>query len=238
MDEALAMWRATGDTRETALALEGIGWVQLLAGQEEVACVTFEESLRLRQELGDPHLVNRGKVALAQALVVLGRVAEARPMAHEIIAFSQTHEDRRSEHFGWHYLADCALIEGACDASLALYLKSLDLARAIGDRLETAFELQGVGMSYAGLGHPERALRLVGAASAEFERIGANPRVRFWDALLERYLGLARASLGEDAANRASQEGLRVPFDQAVGDALAAGTDAAGQPRPLHADPS
>jgi hypothetical protein len=30
MDEALAMWRVLGDRREIALALEGIGWAQLL----------------------------------------------------------------------------------------------------------------------------------------------------------------------------------------------------------------
>jgi len=45
-------------------------------------------------------LVNRAKVALAQVLVALHRVDEARPMAEEIIAFSTPRGDRRSEHFG------------------------------------------------------------------------------------------------------------------------------------------
>jgi tetratricopeptide (TPR) repeat protein len=46
-------------------------------------------------------------------------------MALEIIDFSEAHDDKRSEHFGWHFLADCALIQGNCSESLNLYRRSL-----------------------------------------------------------------------------------------------------------------
>ena len=88
MAAALQMWREVGALAEVAEALEGVGWAQFLAGDDDSACASFEESLRLQRETGDPHLVNRAKVALAQALVALGRVEEARTLAAEIIAFS------------------------------------------------------------------------------------------------------------------------------------------------------
>ena len=221
MEEALRIWRQLGAVRDVALALEGIGWAQILGGEDQAARATFEECLRLQREHGDPALVNRAMVALAQVLVALARVEEARPMAAQILAYAQAHDDRRSEHFGWHYLADCALIEADCDSSLRLYQRSLVLAQALGDRLETSFEVQGVAMSLAGRGDSEPALRLAAAAKAEWERIGVDLHIRFWDDLLERYIAQARRALGAEAADRAWREGQRLAFDEAIAIALA-----------------
>ena len=226
MAEALQMWREVGALAEVAEALEGVGWAQFLAADDEAACANFEESLRLQREAGDPHLVNRAKVALAQALVALGRIAEARTLAAEIITFSHQHGNLRAEHSGWHYTADCALIEHNYRDALGLYGTSLTLARETGDRLEIGFEVQGVAMSLSGLGQPERALRLGGAVEAEYERIGSTLRVRFWDGLLTTHFSAARAALGPDAAARAWATGRETPFDQAVEDALRAAADA------------
>ena len=44
--------------------------------------------------------------------------------------------------------------------------------------------------------------------------------MRFWNALLDRWLGRARAELGADAAEAAWQEGRRMDFEEAVGEAL------------------
>jgi hypothetical protein len=42
----------------------------------------------------------------------------------------------------------------------------------------------------------------------------------FWSALLERYLGRARAELAEDAATAAWEEGRRTRFEHAIALAL------------------
>jgi len=216
MEEALRLWRELGDLRETALALEGIGWNCYLGGRDEEARRACEESLRLQQEIGDPSLVNHARVALGQMLVCLGDVEGARAQARAILAYAVPRGDRRSEHYAYHYLADCALYEERYEESLALYRKSLDLAGAIGDRLEITFEIQGAAMSLSGLGDAARALRLAGAVEAEWERLGADVHVRFWDRFLERYLGLARSALGPDAADQAWGEGRRLSLADAV----------------------
>jgi predicted ATPase len=220
MHEALAIWKRLEEHDEVALALEGIGWAEFIGGEDERACAIFEECLRLARARGDAVQVNRAMVGHAQVLVALHRVDEARSSAREILAFSVPRADRRSEHFAWHYIADCALIEARCAESLGHYRKSLTLAQPLGDRLEMSFEVQGVAMSLAGLGQSHPALRLAGACHAEWRRLGVDMHMRFWDELLDRYLGSARRALGDEAAHRAWEEGTAIPFDDAMRMAL------------------
>ena len=234
MDEALESCRQLGDTPEVALVLEGIGWSQFSSGKDEDACASFEACLRIQRASGDPVLINRANVGLAQTLVALGRIEEARPMANEIVEFSKARADKRSEHFGWHYLADCALIEGDCNESLKLYQKSLALAAETGDKIETGFEVQGVAMSLAGLGRLREAEVLAAAVRAEMDRIGTDVHVRFWDALLEKYLGTAREQLGPDGVEDARREGASTSFNDAI--AMGLEVDAAGNPRSSEMD--
>jgi non-specific serine/threonine protein kinase len=232
MEQGLAMWRQLGVPLEIAASLETLGWSQILANENEKAFGTFEELLPVVLELGDPVLVNRTKVGLGQVLVALSRVDEARPVAHEIIEYSRKVGDRRSEHSGYHYLADCALIAGRCDESIGLYRESLVLAKAIGDRVETSFEVEGVAMSLAGLGEARTALRLQAAVRAELARLGINLRILFWDALVERYMVPARTALGTEAED-AVKAGAALAFDGAVEEALLVSERAARKTAPL-----
>jgi len=143
-------------------------------------------------------------------------------MADEIIQFSTAHNDRRSEHFAWHYLADCALIEQSYEESLELYKKSLELVNRLGDKIEIGFEIQGVAMSLSALGRSREAIVLAAAVDAEMHRIGADVHVRFWDALTDRHFGAAKIDLGEEAYGLAWSEGAAVPFERAVETALGA----------------
>jgi len=220
METGLRMWRELGDTFETATSLETLGWSQFFASEDEQACATFEELLGVVRELGDPVLVNRAKVALGQVLVALSRVDEARAISREVIEFSRKAGDRRSEHMGFHYLADCALIAGRCNESIGLYHESLVLAQAIGDRIETSFEVEGTAMSLAGLGNHAMAVRLQAAVRAEWARHGVNMQIRFWDALVDRYIVPAHRALGAVAADAAAREGREMSFEDAVTVAL------------------
>ncbi len=271
MHEAIAIWDELGDEREIAFALEGIGYAKFLAGDDEQAKTTFEECLRMQQAGGDPVAINRAKVGLAQVLVALSQVEAARPISVEIVRFSEEHNDKTSEHFGWHFLADCALIEGKCTESLELYRRSLNVAQELGDQIETSFEVQGVAMSLAGLGLAKlqaglggtlntfaadvavespsdiremsqgvessaesrsveaasgesplgitemtQGVLLAEAAKAEWDRVGADIHIRFWDVLLDRYINAARKALPESALADAVSKGRALSFNAAV----------------------
>jgi hypothetical protein len=95
------------------------------------------------------------------------------------------------------------------------------LAHAIGDQVEIGCEVQGVAMSLAGLGKKEVAVRLAAAVLAEWERIGVDIQVRFWDALLERYIGATKASMKVEDLERVWAAGRKMTFDEAITFALA-----------------
>lgn len=77
-------------------------------------------------------------------------------------------------------------------------------------------------MSLAGLGDSRNALLLVSAAKVEWQRIGAALHIVFWEDLLDRYLGQARASIDAVQADAIWEEGTRIGFDDAAGRALRA----------------
>src|SRR5439155_14945131 len=157
--------------------------------------------LELFRDLGDDSGATRALVGVCQVLVALGKTECAESLSLEL-------------------LESCALIRGDCEEAAKRYRQSLRAALPLGDLLETSFEVQGVAMSVAGLGELHAALRLAGAVEALWESLGTWISVRFWDSLLERYIGAARAQLGAEA-NAVWAEGRALAFDDAVELALA-----------------
>ena len=64
------------------------------------------------------------------------------------------------------------------------------------------------------------ALILGGAASTIWRETGAEIHVPFWNALLDRFLGLARESLSTEEAERAWETGRSLSCERAIEDAL------------------
>jgi predicted ATPase/class 3 adenylate cyclase len=216
--EGIALWRQHGDAAEVASALDLLGWALFANGENEDGVGAFEESLSIRRILGDRAGELRALVGVCQMLVALGEVERAAALSQELLELSRG-RDLRSEHFAYHFIADCALIRGDCEEAGLRYRKSLEAALPLGDVVETSFEVQGVGMSAAGQGDWARGLRLAGAAEALWESLGVKISVPFWDALLARYIGPAREQLG-DEADALWEEGRQLPFDAAVALAL------------------
>ena len=217
-DEAIAIWRELGRERDLAQTLFDLGWSCFFVDELATGRQCMEESLAIGQTIDEPRLVNRAQLGLLQFLVASGELETVPSLGAEAIELSRALDDPWAEHFAHHYLADCALIEGDPATAAAHYARSLDAAARSGDRIETCFELQGVAMTSAGLGRHERALRIAGAADAQLRALGHQFSVAFWTALLDRYLGEARAALGTDA-DAVWQAGLRLTFEAAVAEA-------------------
>jgi hypothetical protein len=214
LDAAVAMWRELGDLDELASALDSLGWPLVYDADANLrALEAFEQSLELRRELGDAPGVTRALVGIAQVLVAMGETERAEAISLDLLA--RAAGDARTEHYAYHFLADCALIRGDPEEAGTRYRHSLRAALALSDVVETSFEVQGVAMSEAGLGNPRRALVLAGSVEALWESLGLSISIAFWDALLERYLAPARASLG-DEYDAVRAEGRALAFDDAV----------------------
>ena len=227
-DEAIDIWRELGRDREVAQALFDLGWGCFFVDELTTGRACMEESLAIARRLDEPVLVNRAQLGLLQFLIAVGQLETVRSLGAEALQLSRALGDHWAEHFAHHYLADCALIESDFKTAAAHYARSLDAAARSGDRIETCFELQGVAMTSAGLGRSERALRIAGAADAQLKALGHQFSVDFWSALLNRYLGQARADLGTDA-DAAWQAGQRMGFEAAVAEASIAHVEGASR---------
>ena len=214
LQEGIALWRKLGDQEELASALDSLGWPLIYdAGDEAGALRAFEEALEIHRELVDSAGMTRALVGVCQVLVALGEVDRAEPLSRSLL--DEAGDDPRTEHFAYHFLADCALIRGDTVEAEERYRQSLRAALPLGDVIETSFEVQGVAMAVAGSGDPERALRLAASVEALWESLGISMSVAFWDALLDRYIGGAREQLGE-RADAIWADGRALPFDDAV----------------------
>jgi non-specific serine/threonine protein kinase len=216
---SLTLWRELGDRREVALALEPIGFSSWLAGDDAGAHAAFREQLDIYRELADERLANRAQLNVCQVLVGEGRLEEAEPIARAGLAVATRCDEIRDIHNAYHFLADCALMRGDAARARELYAESLRAALRYGDRLEAAYEIEGLAMALAGQGYDERALRLAAAAAAELEALGSMQTMRFWEELKRRYLGAAAARLVAGAAT-ARAAGRALGFEDAVAEAL------------------
>ena len=218
LEEAVARWKELGDREQTATALEALGWLLVYdAGDDAASLAAFEEARSIGHELGDRVGETRALVGVCQLLVALGQVERAEALSHELL--ERASDDLRTKHFAMHFLADCSLIRGDCAEAKERYGESLRAALELGDIIETSIEVQGVAMAIAGQGKSARALELAAAVEALWRSLGTDLHVRFWDRLLERYLGDARTAAGTDA-EAAWARGRALAFDDAVALAL------------------
>ena len=214
LGEAIELWRKLGDRGELASALEALGWLLVYdAADNSGSLDAFERSLELHREVNDRPGEARALVGVCQVLVAMGDVERAETLSRDLLEIGGA--DPRTEHFAVHFLADCALIRGETDEAEKRYRESLNAALAIGDVIETSFEVQGVAMAAAGNADPRRALRLAASVEALWESLGVSMSVPFWDQLLERHIGGAREQLGADA-DAVWAEGRALAFDAAV----------------------
>ena len=218
LEDAIGLWRELGDEHELASALDSLGWLLVYdLGDDSGALQAFEQSLALRRILGDGLGEARSLVGACQVLVALGETERAESTSRELLG--RPDSDARTEHFAFHFLADCALIRGDFTEAETRYRDSLRAALPLGDVIETSFEVQGIAMSLAGKGEAQRGLVLAAAVEALWESLGTWMSVSFWDALLEQHIGAAREQLGP-SADAARAKGRALKFEDAVALAL------------------
>ena len=101
----------------------------------------------------------------------------------------------------------------------SLYMESLQMNRELGSGWAIAYLLEDIGCLEVLTGHPVRALKLAGAASALREKIRA-PLPPKEQVKLEKALQTARESLSNAEQVKSWAEGREMALEQAVAFAL------------------
>jgi tetratricopeptide (TPR) repeat protein len=180
----------------------------------------FEESLSVRRALGDRWAIANSLNNLSTVSQDQGDFEAAWGQLEEAVGLLREIGDR------WHFanalnnLANVARSRGDYPTARSLYLESLEINRQLGDGWALAYLLEDIGCLNAAEGHAQQALRLVGAAQALRESIGA-PLPPHERENLDRLLGPATQALSPEAQTAARQAGGAMSLDQALDFALA-----------------
>jgi len=224
LEEGLSLARAVGDRPFIGLGLHQLGLLAIHAHDEDSARARIEESQRVWQELGST-------ASLSLAASCLGDLARARGAFAEAAAHYQEGLELLGAAGppGWritylHNLGHVLHRQGDDRQARALFAEALVLCRALGDR-------RGVAESVAGLAcllaetQPEHTARLLGAAAAVIEAMGAQVS-RPNQAEYDQGLAFARSRVGDAACDAAWRHGRTITLEQAVTAALTDGPQA------------
>jgi predicted ATPase/class 3 adenylate cyclase len=218
-EECVVLFREVGDKSSFALSLDNLGLVAQEQGDYAGAITLHEESLALRRELGE-----KGGIALS--LNNLGTLAWQRgdytgagALLEESLALRRELGDRKGIANSLGNLGGMACEQGDYTGAGALYEESLALRRELGDKQGIAVSLAGLGVVAVGMGEVERGAKLLGVVEGLLESLGAvlnrEDRLPY-----ERAVASARSLLGEEAFERAWQEGRGMSMEEAIDYAL------------------
>jgi tetratricopeptide (TPR) repeat protein len=215
-EESLAIRRESGSKQEISGSLNNLGLIAWNQGDYETARSLFEQSLVLLRELdhtGGIALVlnNLGNVALNQK-----DYPAARAYCEESLAVAREIGDKRVIAIALYNLGGVALHGGDHAASCSLRQESLVIRHELGDRVGVAECLEGLADA---AGQTERAARLLGAAQALRDALGA-PVAPAVESGHQDDVAAVRTALGKEAFAAAWAEGQSMALEQAVQYAL------------------
>ncbi|HEX5504853.1 MAG TPA: LuxR C-terminal-related transcriptional regulator [Thermomicrobiales bacterium] len=230
LDESIALYRALGDTRRLARALNLLAQAYV---HDDVAraLVLLEENLALSRELGDPYSIGRALTNLVWVAGLAGDYAQAQAYGEEHLALGRVAQGQEAISHTLRSLGLVLLEQGDGPRGRALLAEDLALSRELGHKQGIAYCLEGLAVA-ARRDRPALAARWWGAAAALREAIAVPPlppeRARD-----ERHQAAVRARMGEAAFAAAWAEGRALPLEQAITEALASA--AAEPPQPTSA---
>lgn len=156
-----------------ALAMEGLGEMELRRGNHAVARTYLDRSLAIRQRIGPEwslaHLQNKR----AELLVHLGQLDLARQVADQCLEIGRRLDLADQVLWAQRTLGRIAVEAGEIEAAGACLDESLALAVHRGDQREVAMSFEAMATLDLACGNPSRAARALAAAERVRTRFGA-----------------------------------------------------------------
>jgi tetratricopeptide (TPR) repeat protein len=227
LEQATMHGRVAGDWRTTALALNYLGVIAREWGDFAQAAAHFEESLALSRAVDDRWCIAFSLHVLGNLAFKQGDLKRAEARLEEALAIRREIGARRDIAITLEMLGLVAAWRGEGTRARALGREAVALLREEGDPRAGAESLETLGGIIAGVaGQGEQAARLLGAAAAVRERLGAS-KAPDEQKEVEQLVAPAREVLGEPAWTAAFTAGTALSLEAAVAEALG------DQPPPL-----
>lgn len=219
LEESLAGFRTLQERWGMAYALDNLAYVAREAGEYERAAALNQESLTLRTAQGDRQGIaisfsNLGDIALLQ-----DDWQEATVLHGDSLERFRALGDKVGTAYALNKMGVAALRQGETTRADALCRDSLALFWELRDKRRLAECLRDTAKIRAACGRHETAARLLGAANALHDAIGASASSSE-RADRERCAADIQAALGTRAFTRARTQGQAMTLEEAVADAL------------------
>lgn len=172
-EDSLALFRGLGDDACIARSLNYLGFLAWLQGDFDRAMTLCRQALAIVERTAD-------RESLAWALLNLGAIEyyrgepdKADALLYRSLQMSQDLGHREGIAWCANLLGLLGRARGDLAAAQRWLLQSLEVHRALGDRWRSASVLTEMAALAEATGQPERAVRLLAAAQAMREEIGA-----------------------------------------------------------------
>jgi DNA-binding SARP family transcriptional activator len=175
-EQALVIYRETGDRQDEAQAANNLAFTYLILGRHEEAVEALLDALRLQREAGRRYGEGVALCNLGEAYVELGRYEEAIACSQEALAIVREVGSVRDEGYALYNLGRAHLDLGRLGEAADLFGQALPIHRAAGDRYGEAQDLQRIGATHSREGRVAQARESWIRARTMFESLGEDER--------------------------------------------------------------
>jgi tetratricopeptide (TPR) repeat protein len=216
-EEAVALARAAGDDFVLGIALNNLGGVMAMFGENERAAAYFEESLEVRRRIGDLSRIALSLSNVADMALSEGKTEKAATMFAEAAEIATAIGDKRHILFALAGLGRVAYREERWEVAGTHARESLRLAQELGMKLpavEEIVHLAGIAMA---TGDTARAVRLAAAAAFHLPLLAPHAAD---DRSYQEIVESVKAACDPETWERASADGRATTLDEAADYAL------------------
>jgi predicted ATPase len=217
-EEAVALARRAGDDFVLAIALNNLGGVMALLGENERAAAYFEESLELRRRIGDLSRIALSLANVAEMALQEGKTAKADTMFAEAAEIATAIGDKRHIQYALAGLGQVAYREERWEVADTHSRESLRLAQELGMKLPVVQAILGLAGIATATGDTARAMRLAAAGAVHLSLL-APDGAEFVD--YQEVIERVKAGCEPETWERASAQGRAMTLDEVADYALA-----------------
>jgi hypothetical protein len=221
-EKAVSLVRATADRRQIAHSCLTLAELTQEVGDVDAAWSYAVDARQQMRELEDPVGVARSLYLLTSLALDRGDRPAAGLLLEERLATCRELGDAGLLIQALGAMGHFARDEGEHARARSLYEESLVLRREVGDKVAIAQALEDFAVLAGRERQAERGVRLLGAAEAFCETLGARPPVAI-AVEYERTVAVGRAALGEARFAAVWADGRALSLEQAIAYALETG---------------
>lgn len=218
-EQAITLFRQTGDWYSLANMLSSAGNAALLNGNLELAQNYLDEATLLNYQLKDKEAKAILLGTRAQLSIRQGNYSQAHKDLQEWLDITEELGARMLSLWCRTHVGYLALHEGHLKESRDLFTETAQELYIDKNEIGVVFNLEGIAGFDLAIGNPERATHLIGWADAARTRID-DTRPRIEQADMDKIIAVCIVKMGEAAFSDAYDAGKMMTLDEAVAFAL------------------